>query len=249
MKVTSLDPTDLANLDARAAAQIAALDGPAGHLAHDFNNLLAAISGSATLIELSEPSPEIVRNLRNIQIATRRAAGMMQQMLALSSRTDGTMEAIDVAALLKDIAHTSGKLLGTSHLISVFTNEDLPLLTADRAQVRQVVVALLENARDAMPAGGTIFLTAHPLAPSAARPEHQISISVKDAGTGMRPEVRAQIFQPFFSTKPKGRGTGLAMAIVLRVLQRHRGTIRIETELGNGSQVTCSFPLGQPAAE
>lgn len=239
----------MANHDAHAAAQIAALNGPAGHLAHDFNNLLAAISGSATLIELSEPSPEIIRHLRNIQIATRRAAGLMQQMLALSSRTDGLMEKIDVAALLKELAHDSSKLLGTSHLISVFTTEDLPLLTADRAQVRQVVVALLENSRDAMPAGGTIFITAHLLAPSAARLDRQIAISVKDAGTGMRPEVRAQIFQPFFSTKPKGKGTGLAMAIVLRVLQRHRGTIQIQTELGNGSQVTCLFPLDQPAAE
>ncbi|MDP2138269.1 MAG: ATP-binding protein [Candidatus Didemnitutus sp.] len=222
--------------------KIAALSDVAGHLAHDFNNLLAAISGSATLIEMSGAAPEASRHVNNIKIATQRAAKVMSQLLALSARADCPFETLAVSALLNEATVAAKATLGHSHFVSFLTADNLPPISVDQSQMVQVLGALIENARDAMLGGGTILLTAHCPPPAEGTDRRFVAITVQDSGSGMTPEVRARIFEPFFTTKAKSKGTGLGLSIALRSINRHGGSIEVASEAGKGTQVTCFLP-------
>ena len=218
-----------------------------GHLAHDFNNLLAAISGSASLIEMTGAAaqPETARHVRNIHAATGRGARIMQQLLALSPRTDAPVESVSVSDLLREAQHAAGSQLGAGYVLTYFAPDNLPALPCDRRQVLLVLALLAENARDAMPQGGAIVVTARSLtltpdeaSHAGAAPGEFIAFAAQDTGTGINPEQLARIGEPFFTTKPKGKGAGLGLAIANRIARRHGGFVKIETEANAGTRVT-----------
>jgi signal transduction histidine kinase len=234
------------------AEKAAALGDSLGHVAHDFNNLLAAISGSASLIEMTagQSQPETARHVRNIQAATSRGARIMQQLLALSSRTDAPLESAEPAELLRDARLTADTALGASYPTTFFASEGLPAVSCDRRQVLFALSLIIENARDAMPQGGTIIATARARPVDAAEAMAAavsagefVAFTVQDAGSGIAPASADRLGEPFFTTKPKGKGSGLGLAIVNRIVRRHGGYVAIESESGAGTRVTAHFPV------
>lgn len=224
-----------------ALARISLLSQSAGRIAHDFNNLLAAISGSADLLQMGGTDP--ARHIRNIQNAAKRGSDLMGQLLALSPRLDGAISPVDPAQLLADLRASTSDLLGTTHLLSTFATPELGTVPLDHAQMLNALRCLIENARDAMPAGGTILITAQSIGAS------ETAFSVHDTGTGITPEVQPRIFEPFFTTKPKDQGLGLGLPVVLRIVHRHGGRILVRSEPGQGTVVTCIFPRDTAAAD
>lgn len=230
-------PLTQAEVDAGAAAaleKIAGLSESAGKIAHDFNNILATISGSAALLEMGGGDP--AKHIRNIQAASQRGARVMRQLLALSPRLDGDFVPTPVADLLADLASQAGETLGPSFTLSTFALPGVGDVTLDRGQVLTALGCLVENARDAMPAGGTIMVTAQGMG------SDEIGISVHDSGSGVAAAARSRLFEPFFSTKPKGQGNGLGLTIALRIVHRHGGRILLRSEATTGSVFTCVLP-------
>lgn len=234
-------PSDDFTDGAKAAlAKLSGLSESAGKIAHDFNNILATISGSAALLEMGGGNP--AKHIRSIQAASERGARVMRQLLALSPRLDGEQVLTDVGALLNDLTQQTAEMLGAAHTLSTFAMPGVGEIPLDRSQVMTALTCLVENARDAMPAGGTIMVTAQPLG------QDEIGISVHDSGGGIPAEVRARIFEPFFTTKPKGTSGGLGLTIALRIVARHGGRILVRTEPPEGSVFTCVFPCRAAAA-
>lgn len=241
--------------------QVAALGDSVGHLAHDFNNLLAAISGSASLIEmLNDTHPETPRHVRNIQGATARGAKIMQQLLALSPKTDAPFESEFVSELLHDARQRAGDQAESGHIFTFFAAEGIPPLACDRRQVQLVLDNLIQNARDAAPAGGAIVVTARlkhldatelSAAANGSTPTagDYVALTVQDNGPGIAPAAQTRLGELFFTTKPKGKGGGgLGLAIASRITRRHGGFVLVESEAGAGTRVTGHFALGAPRA-
>lgn len=222
------------------AVQYELLGHLAGTVAHDFNNVLAAISGSAGLIEMDPVGPSVPRHLDNIRRSVQRGAGILRQLQYFHPRADGPLERLSPAVALPPLALVLREQFGAAYFVEVFVREPLPAIRADSGQFQQIIVGLTTNARDAMPQGGTIAIVA---AVPADAPD-TVEISVRDHGAGMTAEVQRRIFDPFFSTKPKGKGVGLGLAIVQRLMQRHGGTVSFATAVGEGTTFTCRFPAG-----
>lgn len=212
----------------------------AGSVAHDFNNVLAAISGSAGLIEMDLTGPHTPRHIDNIRRAVQRGAGILRQLQFFHPRADGPLEALSLASVVTPFAHSLREQFGTAYFVDVVVREPLPAIRADLTQLQQILLCLATNARDAMPQGGTIAFVAQPASDEPAR----VELSVRDHGTGIAAATQARLFEPFFSTKPKGKGAGLGLAIVHRLMERHGGSVHYTTAPGDGSTFTCRFPAG-----
>lgn len=216
------------------------MGGTMGPLAHDLNNMFAAIIGSVSLIEMKAGDP--ARHAQNIQSTIRRGTRLLQQLLALSERLDGPFQPVRPAELLGELAVNCREALPPQCSLSVFAEDGLPALNADRTQLLAALAGLVENARDAMPQGGAILVTAK-FAPAAGdQKEDAIALTVHDPGTGIPVEIRDQVFEPFFTTKSRGKHAGLGLTVLLRAMLRHGGRVRLESETGKGTAVTCLFP-------
>ncbi|HVN33530.1 MAG TPA: ATP-binding protein, partial [Thermoanaerobaculaceae bacterium] len=222
----------------------------AGGVAHDFNNLLTAVAGNATL--LAEHADPGVRELaEEIQGARRSGSALTQQLLAFARRDVHRSEALDLAEVVSGTSRLLTRLLGEHHLLALDATQATPVL-ADRAQLEQVLLNLVGNARDAMPDGGTVSVQIRTLdqADAAAlgsslAASRQALLEVADTGTGMSPEVQARIFEPFFTTKPRGRGTGLGLATVHGIAAQSGGQVAVESSPGKGARFRVFLPAGE----
>jgi len=247
------DVTEKKNLEAQLlrAQRIELLGQLAGGIVHDVNNILTAISGNAMLVDGAEPD-KVPGYLDNIQKCVRRGAGLLRQILMFARGADHELVPTSTAQLVLETSQLVSEVLGKNIRVSVDAPMDLPEILADANQLHQVLMNFCVNARDAMPRGGELHLatgrvqlspeSAHALCPDA-RDGDFITLSVRDTGSGMTPAVRAQLFNPFFTTKPAESGTGLGLATVLRLVRRHEGFISLETVVGAGSCFTCYFPV------
>lgn len=226
----------------------------AGSVVHDMNNILTAIGGNAALLEFAEPG-RTGQLVQNIQISVQRAGGMLRQLLAFARGSEGEFGLVDAGQTVAEVASLVRESFGRLFKVGCGTEPDLPAIRADPTQLHQIVMNLCVNARDAMPEGGQINLTGRhetvtePLPAVGGAtivPGDYVVLRVRDAGTGMPPEVCARIFDPFFTTKPEGKGTGLGLATVLRLMQRHKGFVTFTTEVGRGTCFACHFPLAGP---
>ena len=225
----------------------------AGGIAHDFNNLLAAIMGNLDLALMALPKESPVRDdILAAEVSTKRAAELIQQMLAFSGQSRFVIESVDVAAML----HRTMQMIRTSMppqaAVQLHVPPALPAIEADEGQVRQVIMNLVANAVDSMEnRPGAIELSAGvldshqlpalPLWPHAALPPGTyVHIDVKDAGAGIPSDQLGKIFEPFYSTKFTGRGLGLPA--VLGIVRGHKGAIQVETAPGKGSTFRVLFP-------
>jgi two-component system, cell cycle sensor histidine kinase and response regulator CckA len=216
------------------AQKMEAVGRLAGGVAHDFNNLLTVmITVGSELRELRIPSTEAA--LDDLDTATQGAMLLSNQLLALSRREQQAEQALDLGGLVTDLLPMLRRLVGSDVKV-VEQLEHGPQVTVlgDRSGLEQVLLNLIMNARQAMPGGGTITISVR------AAPDGFVELGVKDTGAGMDEATLARIFEAFFTTKPDGSGLGLAT--VASVVERHGGKVSATSEVGAGSTFTVRIP-------
>jgi two-component system cell cycle sensor histidine kinase/response regulator CckA len=223
----------------------------AGGVAHDFNNLLTAITGYCDLLleEIGEHE-QMRADAEEIIRAADRAAALTRQLLAFSRRQVLLPKVFDLNELVSGVERLLLRLIGEHIELVTVLESELPHVRLDPGQLEQLVINLAVNARDAMPSGGHLSITTENLEiPTDGDPAHPgiapanyITLSVSDTGVGMDASTLSKIFEPFFSTKESGKGTGLGLATVYGIIQQSGGEIRVESELGTGSTFTIYLP-------
>jgi PAS domain S-box-containing protein len=254
------DLTQLRQLEVqyRQAQKMEAVGRLAGGIAHDFNNILTAILGTASLMAESMAADSAARpDLREIEKAARRAAGLTGQLLAFSRRQLLEPQIIDVNALVRDLEGMLRRLIGENIKVRTILAPDTGTVRADHGQVQQAILNLVVNARDAMPDGGSLTIeTANAEFDShyakghlSAEPGQYVLVAISDTGIGMNAETKAHLFEPFFTTRQPGKGTGLGLATVYGIVKQSGGYIWAYSELGQGATFKIYLPrvAGRPA--
>jgi PAS domain S-box-containing protein len=215
-----------------------------GGVAHDFNNLLMIISGSLhTLKKGVGGDHKLLRAVAAIEGASKRGAALTHQLLSFARRQSVNPQVVDLAEQISAVREVLGTGVGGTVRLEFDIDRDVCPVIVDVAEFETALVNLVINARDAMPAGGTITVSAHNLASSEAPDGGQyVAISVRDTGTGIAPDVLEKIFDPFFTTKPVGKGTGLGLSQVHGFAHQAGGTVKVTSELGQGTQITILLP-------
>jgi signal transduction histidine kinase/ActR/RegA family two-component response regulator len=230
----------------------------AGGIAHDFNNLLTTIQGYAQLLALRLPEEfREMPGLKEIVMASERAAALTRQLLSFSRRDTGKTGPVDVNTVISDTMKLVSRMLGEKVTVEFDLLSALPLILGDAQQLSQVIMNLAINARDAMPEGGKLtirtqeFSVEGPLAKRFSMPgiERCQVIEVSDTGVGMDAETKERIFEPFFTTKDAGQGTGLGLSIVFSVVRRHGGFLEVSSQPGRGTMFSVFLPSREPYEE
>ncbi len=231
----------------------------AGGIAHDFNNLLTVIAGTAFLISDQLAADDPVReDVQQITRAADRAAAMTRQLLAFSRKQILQSKLLDLGGLLLDMETMLGRLIGEDiGVVVVVPAEGAFTITADPGQIEQVIMNLAVNARDAMPAGGTLMIEIRAVEVDGAMKEKDLSLepgryvqlSMSDTGEGMDEATLQRIFEPFFTTKKVGRGTGLGLSTVFGIVSQSGGTIRVDSTVGMGTTFKIWFPRVENAVQ
>lgn len=228
----------------------------AGGVAHDFNSLLTAIQGRSHLaLEELEPDSPIRVHLNEIRAAAERATELTRQLLAFGRKQVLRPRTLDVRAVLSALYPILRRAVGEkTTLVTEFGSGDCRILV-DPDRFRQVVLALVVNARDAMPEGGRITIAAHPTTHDAdpqrpyVAPGEYVGLTIADTGEGIEGEAHERIFEPFYSTKQPGTGAGLGLSSVYGIVRQSGGHIWVESEAGRGTTVRLYFPAASAAAE
>jgi two-component system cell cycle sensor histidine kinase/response regulator CckA len=226
-----------------------ALGKLAGGIAHDFNNTLSVIIGYASLLQQGGSPEEVQEHAKEVFRAAQHASSLTRQLLAFSRQQVVQPETVDLNLAIEGVSKMLRRLIREDIELCIRLASDLPLITADAAQTEQVIVNLAINARDAMSAGGrlTIATSMSDLDNAHARPlgltagPHAV-LTVSDNGHGMNAETQAHIFEPFFSTKQVGKGTGLGLATVHAIVVQSGGHILVDSQVGAGTTFTIHFP-------
>jgi len=236
--------------------RLAAVGQLAAGVAHDFNNLLTGIIGFAELLELRGDIPEPAKeSLRIIISQGQRAAQLVRQILDFTRKTLVEREPVNLALFLKEAVRALQRTLPEGiRLAPAFEAEDL-VVQANLSQLRQALLNLVSNARDALPEGGEVRIglsraEVQPGVPPplpGVKPGDWAVWTVSDTGTGMSPEVMAHIYEPFFTTKGTGRGSGLGLSQVYGIVQQHNGEIGVESAVGEGTSFTIYLPQAMGA--
>jgi signal transduction histidine kinase/ActR/RegA family two-component response regulator len=238
-------------LELRHAQKMEAVGRLAGGVAHDFNNLLTAIRSYADLLLADTPEWDQKRDdLLEIRRASERAAALTSQLLAFSRKQMLQPRVVDTREVLIDLRAMLQRILAEDSQLVMDVSGDVWPVKVDRGQLEQVIVNLTVNARDAMPNGGAIRVSAlnetleHPVATRHGPiPVGQyVAISVTDTGIGMDARTQNQAFEPFFTTKPMGQGTGLGLATVHGIVAQSGGHVRLQSEVGKGTTFTVFLP-------
>ncbi|HHN75237.1 MAG TPA: PAS domain-containing hybrid sensor histidine kinase/response regulator, partial [Acidobacteria bacterium] len=233
------------------AQKMEAIGQLAGGVAHDFNNLLQAIVGHTTLALADlPPGSDAAQHMDKVQLAAERAARLTRHLLAYSRRQLLQREALDPEHLIRESLDLLKRMLGERIEIDFHCRGEIPVIEADPSQVEQILFNLCINARDAMPEGGTIRVELAGEEVSATRGTelgldaagNYLRLSIADTGVGMDREVLARIYEPFFTTKPPGSGTGLGLSMVYGSLRQHGGVIHASSQPRKGSRFDLYFP-------
>jgi PAS domain S-box-containing protein len=229
----------------------------AGGMAHDFNNLLTVILSHAEGAAQDLPSDDPTqKDLKQIQKAARRAAELTRQVLTFSRRYPVEPVELNLNVVVAEMEEFLKRLLPAGVTLEVQSSDDLSWVMADRSQMEQVVMNLVLNAKDAMPQGGTIRVVTRnmeltePLAqgPNYLPSGRWVVVEVRDEGKGIPAENVEHIFEPFYTTKGVGQGTGLGLSVVYGIVRAHQGGLHVETETGQGTTVRVFLPFVQPAS-
>ena len=224
----------------------------ASGIAHDFNNILAAVMGYSELALMdTPPNSKARKNLRRVMSAGERATDLVRQILAFSRRREEERKPTEVAGTVKEVIQFMRASLPSTIEIRQQIDPDLDYVMADPTHIHQVVMNLCTNAHHAMKDKGGVLevqLASWVLAPEQTapapdlKPGPYVRLTVKDTGHGMDEETMEKIFDPYFTTKEKGVGTGLGLAVVHGIVEKHGGAITVESEPGKGSVFHIFLP-------
>ena len=231
----------------RQAQKMEAVGQLTGGIAHDFNNLLGAILGSLELVRKRLPyDPRITPLLENAVQGAERGATLTRRMLAFARKQDLQMEAVDLSVLVRGMFDFIQRTIGAGVQMTLDFPADLPRVLTDANQLEAAVLNLVVNARDAMPSGGTVTMSADLRHLDQGRGELSagayVVLCVADTGQGMPPEILARASEPFFTTKGVGKGTGLGLSMVHGLTAQSGGTLAIESTPGKGTRIELWFP-------
>ncbi len=226
---------------------------------HEFNNLLLAIDGQLSLVRSHAARPRLIRrHLEQAERAVEQARELTRSLLTLARKGDGARREVDLSQLVDGAAAIFRRLLPDSIRLQVETQASGPLVMGDPDQLRQVLLNLVVNARDAMPRGGALRIRVERRdaptrggggrKPGAARRRNWARLVIEDSGHGMSSDVVQRAFEPFFTTKPGGRGTGIGLAIVADIVAAHRGRITLESTPQVGTRFTILLPRARVKA-
>ncbi|MBN2310326.1 MAG: PAS domain S-box protein [Candidatus Hydrogenedentes bacterium] len=256
----ALDITDREALQAKLleAQKLESVGRLAGGVAHDFNNLLGGIMGYASLMrqKLEADSPYL-RYVESIEDSANRASELTHQLLAFARGTESQVRAVQINDILYDTVQLLERSLDPNIRVITEPSDDLPTIEADPSHMKQMLMNLLINARDAIGESGLIRVSTKAVTVDAdlrrrldlERPGAYVRLDVEDNGCGMPQGVCDRIFEPYFSTKEKGRAYGLGLSVVYGIVHAHGGAMTVQSELGEGSQFQIYLPaLGAPAA-
>jgi PAS domain S-box-containing protein len=234
-----------------AAQKMEVVGQLAGGVAHDFNNIIAVIMGYGNLItaDLEADSP-LRKYADEIQHATERAAGLTRQLLIFSRNQTVQPVVLDLNVAVKELDKMLRRLVDEHIEMAVVLEKQNGRIKADPGYIWQVLMNLVVNARDAMPNGGKLTIATRNVTldenytrtHTGIIPGDYVMLTVSDSGTGMTDEVKAHIFEALFTTKPKGKGTGLGLATCRTIVQQSGGHIDVESELGKGTTFKIYFP-------
>jgi signal transduction histidine kinase/ActR/RegA family two-component response regulator len=238
----------------RHAQKMEAVGQLAGGIAHDFNNILQAVSGGAALIRRRARDPAIERLAGMVADAARRGESVTRRLLAFARRGELRAEVLDLGEVLGGLREVLAATLHPGVRVEVEATEGLPPVLADRGQLETALVNLAVNARDAMPEGGTLTLSASVAhfrafdGGTRLPPGAYVCLAVSDTGTGMDAETLARACEPFFTTKPRGQGTGLGLAMARSFAEGSGGALAIDSAPGSGTRVSIWLPIAGDAA-
>jgi two-component system cell cycle sensor histidine kinase/response regulator CckA len=249
-----INVTERKNLEAQFAQsqKMQAVGQLAGGVAHDFNNLLTAMIGFCDLLLIrhraGDPS---FADIMQIKQNANRAANLVRQLLAFSRQQTLQPKILDITEIITEVSHLLRRLLGANIELRINHERDVGTVKIDQGQMEQVLVNLAVNARDAMPQGGNLSVQTRNLVTKRERemtgsekmpPGEWVVLDITDTGTGIPTEVLERIFDPFFSTKPLGQGTGLGLSTVYGIVRQSNGYIGVETQLGKGTVFSIYLP-------
>jgi PAS domain S-box-containing protein len=228
----------------------------AAGIAHDLNNVLAPILMAAPMLRDGAVAPDDRRLLTDIEKSAVRGAALVRQILGFAHGVGGEAQIVQLNHLLHDIVGVLSRTVTKSIEVHLHTPANLWPVMVNPTQVHQVILNLCVNARDAMPNGGKLRLSAEnvtidqamaaKLEPGAL-PGRWVVLQVQDTGTGIPPEVLARMWEPFYTTKPADKGTGLGLSTVRGIIERHSGLITVQTEVGHGTTFRAYLPPAEGA--
>ena len=245
------------------ARKMEAVGRLAGGVAHDFNNLLTIIKGYVEMaMQRCLDRPELHSDIRRIEDAADRAVTLVRQLLAFSRKQVLRPKILDLNAIVMNLDQLLRRLMGENIAMKTFVSKDVGAIKADPGQIEQVIMNLVVNARDALPDGGRILIetsnaeldSAYTRDHTVVRPGPYVLLAVTDTGIGMTADTAAHIFEPFYTTKESGRGTGLGLSTVYGIVKQSGGYIWVYSELGKGTTFKVYLPrvkdaVQAPAAE
>ncbi|WNJ99058.1 PAS domain S-box protein [Thalassospiraceae bacterium LMO-JJ14] len=255
-----IDTTEHRNLEVQftQSQKMQAVGQLAGGVAHDFNNLLTAMIGfSDLLLTRHGPDDPDFADIMQIKQNANRATNLVRQLLAFSRKQKLEPEVMDVTEQLGDLSNLLGRLIGERVDLNMNHGRNLGPVLFDKGQFDQVIINLCVNARDAMPGGGAITISTkaenldqptpkgHEILPAG----DYVTITVSDSGTGIAKENLERIFEPFFSTKDVGAGTGLGLSTVYGIVHQAEGFIFVDSAIGKGTAFTIYLPVHKKAGE
>ena len=247
------DATELKSLEAQfvQSQKMQAIGQLAGGVAHDFNNLLTAISGHCDLLLLRhDPGDPAFADLKQIEQNANRAASLVGQLLAFSRKQNLRAQPVDLRDTMSDLTHLLNRLVEETIQLDLAHEPGAKTIRADSRQLEQVIMNLVVNARDAMPEGGRIkirTLNTHLEQPMLRdRVEvpagDYVVVTVSDEGIGIEPEVLPKVFEPFYTTKKTGEGTGLGLSTAYGIVKQSGGYIFVDSKSGEGTTFSLYFP-------
>lgn len=234
----------------RHAQKMEAIGQLTGGVAHDFNNLLTVISGNLEMLERRLRGNEDREILKEAQEATQLGAELSKRLLAFGRRQSLLPKAVNLNSLVSGMTELLRRSLGETIAIETRLAVGLPTIMVDPGQIENTLLNLAVNARDAMPKGGRLIIETaraeidpdYATAYADVAPGRYVTLSVTDTGTGMTPEVRERAFEPFYTTKGAGAGTGLGLSMVYGFVKQSGGHVQLYSELGHGTTVRVYLP-------
>ncbi len=233
------------------AQKMDAIGKLAGGVAHDFNNLLLVISANAELaLDALENDHPLRRHLQEVLAASRRAADLTRQLLAFSRKQMQVLQLLDINAVIQQISKMLPRLIGEDIELTVLPGSNLGSVKADPVQIEQIIMNLAINARDAMPGGGKLTIETSVVTLDGSYSQHNaivppgeyVLLAVTDTGYGISPEHIDHVFEPFYTTKAEGKGTGLGLATVYGIVKQNRGFVWVYSEIDVGTTFKIYFP-------